>query len=561
MFPDTTYQENFVLGVTGIQVVDTVTDTRGFYLPCANMTNANIANFSAVTTGSFITAAPAVGQRVLVNGQSTTAENGIYLITGTSGADWVMSRASDLNASAEIKAFAYVFVENGSISSKYWLDLPVGPYTLGTTGLSFKEAPDQFVTYTVQAASTTVITPLVGGAPDVIDGVTLLSNDVPVLLAGQTAWSENTIVSVNNPPATPVLIRDVAFLIEPAEVTTLFGATLGVNQLWETYYDPAATVIDTDPVEWIKTSSRLSFSSVATSSTGNVDLTVAAPATIDDISLAINMRILLKNQTDKKENGIYIVTPQRTLRLVRASDMNDTADMVPNARTHVLQGVLWSNSHWGIYLDNMSPVMGTNAIRWVKQPPFIRLSEVRLATTANIASLSSGAPKTLDGVAVKKNDRILVKNQTTQSQNGIYIVVTVGTGSSGKWARASDLESSEQLVPQLSVYVKEGTVNASSDFLISLPTPADTIPAYTLGSTNIQWGTQSALTLFGQSPDTWTPVPFDINTSALLGAAGLQTNNESYGVKIAVAVQPPVGEPDGEVRRLRLMAQYDTVDE
>jgi hypothetical protein len=252
------------------------------------------------------------------------------------------------------------------------------------------------------------------------------------------------------------------------------------------------------------------------------------------------MRVLLKNQTDKKENGIYIVTPQRTLRLVRAADMNDTADMVPNARTHVLQGVLWGNSHWGIYLDNMSPVMGTNAIRWVKQPPLIRLEEVRLATTANIANLSSGAPKVVDGITVKKNDRILVKNQTTQSQNGIYVVVNVGTGSSGKWTRASDLQISEQLVPQLSVYVKEGDVNESSDYLISLPTPLDSIPAYTLGTSNIQWGTQSALTLFGQSPDTWTPVPFSVDTAALLGAAGLQTNNEAYGVKIALAVQPPV---------------------
>src|SRR6185312_8947224 len=66
---------------------------------------------------------------------------------------------------------------------------------------------------------------------------------------------------------------------------------------------------------------------------------------------------------------------------------------------------------------------------------------VRAATTANIANLAGGAPNTLDGVTLAANDRILVKDQTTGSANGIYTVTTLGSGSNGTWARAEDFNT------------------------------------------------------------------------------------------------------------------------
>jgi hypothetical protein len=71
----------------------------------------------------------------------------------------------------------------------------------------------------------------------------------------------------------------------------------------------------------------------------------------------------------------------------------------------------------------------------------------RVATTANIASLAGGAPNTLDGVTLAANDRVLVKDQTTASTNGIYTVTTVGTGVNGTWARATDFDASAEVVP------------------------------------------------------------------------------------------------------------------
>lgn len=87
---------------------------------------------------------------------------------------------------------------------------------------------------------------------------------------------------------------------------------------------------------------------------------------------------------------------------------------------------------------------------------------VRAATTANIATLSGGAPNTLDGVSLAANDRILVKDQSIGSQNGIYVVTTLGTGANGTWTRATDADAVGELIAGSLVTVAEGTLSADS---------------------------------------------------------------------------------------------------
>lgn len=71
----------------------------------------------------------------------------------------------------------------------------------------------------------------------------------------------------------------------------------------------------------------------------------------------------------------------------------------------------------------------------------------RAATTANITL--SGA-QTIDGVSVVAGDRVLVKNQSTASQNGIYVAA------SGSWTRATDMDAWTE-VPGASSWIEEGT--------------------------------------------------------------------------------------------------------
>ena len=94
---------------------------------------------------------------------------------------------------------------------------------------------------------------------------------------------------------------------------------------------------------------------------------------------------------------------------------------------------------------------------------------VHAASTANVTvtySATGGtstrgqitaAPNTLDGVTLVANDRLLLKNQSTGAQNGIWVVSTLGTGSNGVWDRATDFDADAEVTPGAFTFVEEGT--------------------------------------------------------------------------------------------------------
>lgn len=80
---------------------------------------------------------------------------------------------------------------------------------------------------------------------------------------------------------------------------------------------------------------------------------------------------------------------------------------------------------------------------------------VRAATTANI---TLSAPQTIDGVSCIAGDRVLVKDQSSGSANGIYVVAA------GAWTRATDFDSWDEIHGAV-VVVEEGSVNADRAYL------------------------------------------------------------------------------------------------
>jgi hypothetical protein len=85
-------------------------------------------------------------------------------------------------------------------------------------------------------------------------------------------------------------------------------------------------------------------------------------------------------------------------------------------------------------------------------------ASVRVATTENI---TRSGTQTIDGVVLVAGDRVLVKNQSTGSQNGIYDVAA------GSWTRASDADSSAKVTTGMFTFVSEGTVNADSGWVVT----------------------------------------------------------------------------------------------
>jgi phage-related tail fiber protein len=85
---------------------------------------------------------------------------------------------------------------------------------------------------------------------------------------------------------------------------------------------------------------------------------------------------------------------------------------------------------------------------------------VRCATTgSNLAALSGLL--TIDGITVVANDRVLVKDQTTGSANGIYLAA------SGAWTRSLDADANAEVTAGLSVMVTEGTTLADTQWRLT----------------------------------------------------------------------------------------------
>ena len=95
---------------------------------------------------------------------------------------------------------------------------------------------------------------------------------------------------------------------------------------------------------------------------------------------------------------------------------------------------------------------------------------VKVATTANI---TLSGTQTIDGVAVSADERVLVKNQSTASENGIYDC------KSGSWSRSSDFDADSEVTGGAFVFVEQGTANADQGYVLT------TDGSITVGTTSL----------------------------------------------------------------------------
>lgn len=86
----------------------------------------------------------------------------------------------------------------------------------------------------------------------------------------------------------------------------------------------------------------------------------------------------------------------------------------------------------------------------------------RAATSANI---TLSGTQTIDGVAVIAGDRVLVKDQTTASANGIYVVAA------GAWSRSTDADTDAEVHAGMFTFIEEGTLYADSGWVLSTNNP------------------------------------------------------------------------------------------
>jgi hypothetical protein len=138
-------------------------------------------------------------------------------------------------------------------------------------------------------------------------------------------------------------------------------------------------------------------------------------------------------------------------------------------------------------------------------------ASVRVATTAAVL-LASGLENAdvVDGITLATGDRVLVKDQSTATENGIYVVQATGAA-----VRATDADTSAEVTTGMFTFVSEGTVNADSGWVL---TTNDTITLGTTALTFVQFSGAGQIT----AGDGLTKTG---NTLNVVGTAGRITAN------------------------------------
>jgi hypothetical protein len=210
------------------------------------------------------------------------------------------------------------------------------------------------------------------------------------------------------------------------------------------------------------------FASTITGARGN-------PLKVDGIAVRLGDRLLVRNQSDAKENGVYVVASVGTAAsgwvLARARELDTTVEIPEGTFVSVEEGasagLLYTVAY--VSLTNRTPISvagvsnraGAERVRAATTTPLLGVySEI----SSTIEAKASGALSSIDGVTLALGDRVLVKDGTDvggRAANGIYEVSELGSTVT-KW-RLSRVTDSLTNLPLAVCYAaaSEGTSSAA----------------------------------------------------------------------------------------------------
>jgi hypothetical protein len=300
----------------------------------------------------------------------------------------------------------------------------------------------------------------------------------------------------------PGLMLQRAYNVSGTAANTLsyqrFGTGVGVFTAWfalelsgteqaALYAALSHTHVLSDlPDAWVKRS-------VKAATVANVTLATAAPNTLDGVTLALNDRVLVKNQTSPAQNGIYAVTTLgggSSGTWTRATDA-DLSTEVAGATVNIDQG----GQGGQIWRTTFRPTdtLGTTVMTWypVTTTGYQTLEPVRVSST--FANVTLSGPQTVDSIVLNNGDRVLCRGQTAgAATNGIYVVNT-----GGAWARALDASTAQSMAQGTTVFVTDGVLDRYKVF-------TQNAVLTTLGTDPVQWRVR---TVIDEAPPGFQPPP------------------------------------------------------
>jgi|TARA_R110002074_G_C12514402_1_gene663674 hypothetical protein len=256
-----------------------------------------------------------------------------------------------------------------------------------------------------------------------LDG-TLIADDISITNAtiSTTASNNNIVLSPHGSGTVDVATSRITGVVDPTGAQD--AATKG-------YVDAVKSGLDIKDSVDCATTATLAY----TYNNGAGTLTNGSNGviTLDGVALTADMRVLVKDQTDTKQNGIYSVTTagavSAALVLTRSTDADTAAEFTGGSFTYVEQGTIAAENGY-VFTHNGTPTIGTTLLT-VSQ--FSGAGQVIAGTGLTKSGNTINAVGTADVITVSADAITIANTYVGQSS-----IVTVGTVTTGRWQSTTE---------------------------------------------------------------------------------------------------------------------------
>jgi hypothetical protein len=387
------------------------------------------------------------------------------------------TRSIDANSSAEI-AGRIISVRSGSANGgEQWATTFKSTDTLGTTGMSWFQVALQNTAVTFTDLTTTGNTTLGNASADTVtvNGTSTFSAKPTVQLTTATTNAVTQVFQLNSQssgtPANGIGVG-MEFAVETTAGNTEVGATIDA-----VVTDVTATSEDFDLVVKLMAAGAAAAETARFKSTG-LSLITGDTYQINgvDVLSATTLGTAVVNSSLTSVGTIATGTWNATDIALGAGGTNASLTAVNGGvvySTATAMAITAAGTAGQALVSNGAAAPTFQELTLANLPGAWVKRAVDCATTA--ALTINTAQTTIDGVTLSASSRVLVKDQATASQNGIYTNVTTVS-----WTRATDADASSELAGG-TVAVDAGTVNGGSVWTTGFKSTD------TLGTTAMNW--------------------------------------------------------------------------